>query len=82
MKTLLLLGLSSVCLLCHSGCSTTDYERKPDGTVKLTATSFLVKREIGRINVDEKGATLDGAKTDQSAVAQLLGEALLAKVAK
>lgn len=66
--------------LATAGCTHTTYERKADGSMKVTTTGFAVKREIGRINIDEKGATIDGAKSDQAAVAQLLGEALLAKV--
>jgi hypothetical protein len=79
-----------LCVLCAAvvqlglmaGCSTTTYEKTlvNGDKVKLSATSFLIKREIGEIVI--AGDKLGGAKTDQSAVAQLLGEALLARAAK
>ena len=72
MKTLLLLGLASIGLLCHSGCSTTKYRsvtREPGGIVterELTATSVLVQRDLGKVVLGAD--SLAGAKSDQTAL--------------
>lgn len=56
---------ASVVSLLLAGCTSTHFERRPDGTIVLEANAFLVKRDLGRVSIDEKGASLESSKSDQ-----------------
>jgi hypothetical protein len=58
----------ALCLV-FGGCAHTSYKATlPDGSTKsLTATSFLVKRDLGKVILGAD--SLDGSRSDQMAVA-------------